>query len=115
MLSFSTLAQTDTSPRTLSVSLEELKTALRKRPLANTLLEINSAGPTVQISEPRAIRNYRVTDVRNRVYLAQNLCHPELPVSFPDGTKGVIVCWLRSKNSSNRGHRPLPSTGLITY
>lgn len=101
LLSFSTLAQPSESPRTLNTSLKELQVLLSKvgRP---TLLEIGSQGPIVQISEARSIRTFRVTDVRNRVYLAQHLCRQDLPLSFPDGTKGVIVCWLRPNTKANK-------------
>ncbi|NQZ02409.1 MAG: hypothetical protein HRT45_17255 [Bdellovibrionales bacterium] len=56
----------------------------------------------IQISEARGIRSYRVTDVRNRVYLAQSLCDPKVALDFPDGSQGVLHCWLDLKTKRRK-------------
>ncbi|MEO0337326.1 MAG: hypothetical protein AAF202_13100 [Pseudomonadota bacterium] len=95
VFSASVLSQPASTP-SQNLTLVEFKELLAKRSQP-TILEINAGLTIVQISEARAIRTFRVTDVRNRVHLAQSLCDPKVPLDFPDGTQGVIICWKNPK------------------
>ena len=66
-----------------------------------TLVEINP-GPIVMISNAKAIQTISIKEVVNRLHVAQQICEPSLPLEFPDGSQGVIICWLKKSPTATR-------------
>lgn len=83
-----------------NLSLDEFKkTAARN--FKGSLVEI-LPDPKVLVSQRRTILSFRINDVKNRMYVAQEICDPNKELLFPDGAQGVLVCWLGKKSSSTK-------------